>query len=191
MNTVSTPSDRTPTHRTLTDSLTMHRTPDPRPTEAGFTLVELLIVMSVILILMTLAIPAMQKTIKRANETSAIQSLRDLDEMEGQYSSTYPQHGFACSLVELGGKTGSGAPSADAAQLINEDLASGHKSGYTFTVTCGAKTTNNNVDQYNSYEITAVPNSIGHTGDRGFCTDADGQIRYDTKGGTNCTDLLQ
>ena len=58
-----------------------------RNRELGFTLVELLIVMSVILILMVMAIPAMQKTIKRANETSAISSLRDLNQMEGQYLS--------------------------------------------------------------------------------------------------------
>ena len=55
--------------------------------QAGFTLVELLIVMSVILILMTLAIPEMQKVIKRSNETSAIQSLRDLNSQEGTYNS--------------------------------------------------------------------------------------------------------
>ena len=158
--------------------------------EAGFTLVELLIVMSVILILMTLAIPEMQKVIKRSNETSAIQSLRDLNSQEGTYNSTYPTHGFACTLAEMGGKAGSGPPSAEAAQLIPEDLASGVKAGYTFTITCGSKTTVNNVDQYNSYTITAVPNAVGKTGDRGFCTEGN-EIRFDPKGGTNCTDLLQ
>jgi type IV pilus assembly protein PilA len=157
--------------------------------EAGFTLVELLIVMSVILILMTLAIPQMQKVIKRGNETSAIQSLRTLDSMEGQYNSQYPTHGFACTLAELGGKAGSGAPSPEAAQLIPDDLATGSKAGYTFTVTCGNKTTVNNTDQYNSYVITAVPNAVGKTGDRGFCSDGNG-IRYDPKGGTNCTEQL-
>jgi type IV pilus assembly protein PilA len=162
-----------------------------RHTEAGFTLVELLIVMSVILILMTLAIPAMQKTIKRANETSAISSLRMLNQMEGEYNSDFPQHGFACSLTSLGGKADSGTKSPEAAQLINEDLASGNKSGYTFTVTGCAKTTVNNIDQYNSYQIFAVPNSVGHSGDRGFCTDENAQIRFDPKGGTNCTELLQ
>lgn len=158
--------------------------------QAGFTLVELLIVMSVILILMTLAIPEMQKVIKRGNETSAIQSLRDLESQEGQYNSTYPTHGYACTLAEMGGKAGSGPPSPEAAQLIPDDLASGVKAGYTFTITCGSKTTVNNIDQYNSFEITAVPTAVGKTGDRGFCTDGNG-IRYDPKGGTNCTDILQ
>ena len=162
-----------------------------RTRESGFTLVELLIVMSVILILMTLAIPAMQSVIRRGNETSATASLRNLNEMEGQYASTYPQHGFACTLAALGGKQGSAPPSPEAAQLIADDLASGTKSGYTFTIGGCNKTTINNIDQYNSYQITATPNSVGHSGNRGFCTDENGQIRYDPKGGTNCTELLQ
>jgi type IV pilus assembly protein PilA len=159
--------------------------------ESGFTLVELLIVMSVILILMTLAIPAMQSVIRRGNETSAIASLRMLNEMEGQYNSNYPQHGFACALTALGGKVGSGPPTPEAAQLIPDDLASGSKAGYTFSISGCSKTTINNIDQYNSYQINAVPNSVGHSGNRGFCTDENAQIRFDPKGGTNCTELLQ
>jgi type IV pilus assembly protein PilA len=162
----------------------------PTAADAGFTLVELLIVMSVILILMTLAIPQMMKVIKRGNETSAIQSLRTLDSMEGQYNSSFPTHGFSCSLASLGGKAGSGAPSPEAAQLISADLASGNKAGYTFNITNCTKISNNNQDEVTSYEITAVPNTVGKTGDRGFCTDGN-EIHYDPKGGTNCTELLQ
>lgn len=160
--------------------------------EAGFTLIELLIVMSVILILITMAVPLMQNVHKTADETSAIGSLRTLNQMEGQYNSTYPQHGYACALSNLAGKSdGSTPPSAEAAQLIPEDLASGNKAGYTFTISNCQKTTVNNTDQYNTYQITAVPNSVGHSGNRGFCTDESGQIRFDPKGGTNCTELLQ
>ena len=159
--------------------------------ESGFTLIELLIVMSVILILMTLAVPDMQKAIIKANETSAIASVRMLNSQEAEYNSAYPQHGFSCTLAALGGKAGSGPPTPEAAQLINEDLASGTKSGYTFTISGCTKTTVNNMDQYNSYTINAVPNSVGHTGNRGFCADENAQIRFDAKGGTNCTDLLQ
>jgi type IV pilus assembly protein PilA len=159
--------------------------------ESGFTLVELLIVMSVILILMTLAIPAMQSVIRKGNETSAIASLRMLNQMEGQYNSDYPQHGFACTLPALGGKPGTAPPTPEAAQLIPDDLASGTKSGYTFSIICGNKTTSNNVDQYNSYQINAIPNAVGKSGNRGFCTDENAQIRFDPKGSTNCTELLQ
>jgi type IV pilus assembly protein PilA len=166
------------------------RTPAHDPREAGFTLIELLIVMSVILILMTLAVPAMQKVIKKGNETSAIQSVRDLTTQEGEYNSMFPTHGYSCSLAALGGKAGSGPPTAEAAQLIPEDLSSGFKSGYTFAITNCTKITAGNQDQYTSYEVTAVPNTVGKTGDRGFCSDGN-EIRYDPKGGTNCTELLQ
>jgi type IV pilus assembly protein PilA len=111
--------------------------------------------------------------------------------MEGQYNSNYPQHGFSCSLTSLGGKVGSAPPSAESAQLINDDLSSGSKSGYTFTVKNCTKTTVNNTDQFNSYEIDAVPNAVGKSGNRGFCTDENAQIHFDPKGGTNCTELLQ
>ena len=169
---------------------THHKRAEQDAAEAGFTLIELLIVMSIILILATLAIPAMQKTVMHANETSAVQSLRTLNAEELQYNSTYPTHGYSCSLAALGGKTGSGTPTAEAAQLIPDDLSSGVKSGYTFAITNCTKVSVNNQDQYTSYQITAVPNTVGKTGTRGYCTDGN-EIHYDPKGGTNCTDLLQ
>lgn len=162
-----------------------------RSIEAGFTLIELLIVMSVILILITLSLPAMQKVHIKANQTSAITSLRTLNSMEGEYNSSYPTHGFACSLAALGGKAGTGNPTPEAAQLIPEDLASGSKAGYNFTISNCAKNTVNNTDQYTSYQITAVPINVGKTGTLGYCTDESGYIHYDPKGGTNCTELLQ
>ncbi len=159
--------------------------------EAGFTLVELLIVMSVILIIITLAIPSYQKVHIKANETSAMASVRMLNSMETEFNSSYPSHGFACSLATLGGKSGSGAPTAEAAQLIPDDLASGSKAGYNFTISNCQKSTVNNVDQYNSYEITATPVSVGKSGQRTFCSDESGQIHFDPKGGTSCTEILQ
>jgi type IV pilus assembly protein PilA len=162
-----------------------------RQIEAGFTLIELLIVMSVILILMTLAIPAMQAVMRTAHQASAAASVRMINSMEGQYNGNYPAHGFACSLATLGGKVGTEPPSPEAAQLIPDDLASGTKAGYQFAITCGAKSTSNNTDQFNSYTVTAVPLSVGHSGNLGYCSDENAQIRYDPKGGTNCTELLQ
>jgi type IV pilus assembly protein PilA len=161
------------------------------PNEEGFTLIELLIVMSVMLILMTLAVPQLLKLRKQANETSAVQSLRTIGQSELQYNSAYPANGFACSLAALGGDPKSGAPTAQASQLITPDLASGQKAGYTFAITNCTKVTVNNQDMYTGYEITAVPNSIGRTGDRGYCTDENSTIRYDPQGGTNCTQPIQ
>lgn len=163
-----------------------------RRDEAGFTLVELLIVMSVILIIITLAIPSYEHVHIKANETSAIASVRMLNSMETEYNSSYPSHGFACSLATLGGaKQSAGGGTAEAAGLIPEDLSSGSKAGYNFTIANCAKNTVNNVDQFNSYQITATPVNVGKTGNRTFCSDESGQIRFDPKGGANCTEILQ
>src|SRR5215469_14497946 len=159
--------------------------------EKGFTLIELLIVMSLILILMTLAVPQMLKLTKTAHETSAIQSLRTIVQAQLQYNSQYPANGFSCSLPQLGGDPKSGAPSAQAAQLIEPGLASGNKAGYTFALTNCTKVTVNNQDMYTGYEVTAVPNSVGKSGDRGFCADENNKITFDPAGGTNCTQPIQ
>jgi type IV pilus assembly protein PilA len=158
----------------------------------GFTLMELLIVIAIILILMLMAIPTVGVMRKHANETSAINSLRAITQAEIQYESTFPANGFACSLTSLGGDPNSGAPSPQAAQLLQSDLASGYKSGYVFNVTNCTKVTINNTDKITGYTVTAVPQAVGKTGDRGFCTDQfGGAPKYDTTGGTNCTQLLQ
>ncbi len=159
--------------------------------DAGFTLMELLIVISIMLILMLFAIPNMLHLKSEANETSAIQSLQAIHEAEMQYNSMYPANGYACVLSELGGSTTSGPPTATSAQLLPADLATGQKSGYTFNITNCTKTTVNNQDMYTSYEATAVPQAVGKTGVNGYCLDMSGEIRKDPTGGTNCTVPLQ
>lgn len=159
--------------------------------EAGFTLMELLIVISIMLILMLFAIPNMLHLKSQANETSAIQSLQAIREAEMQFNSMYPANGYACALSELGGNTSSGPPTATSAQLLPGDLATGQKSGYTFTITNCTKTTVNNQDMYTSYEVTAVPQAVGKTGVNGYCMDISGEIKKDPTGGTNCTVPLQ
>ncbi|ADW68616.1 prepilin-type N-terminal cleavage/methylation domain-containing protein [Granulicella tundricola] len=159
--------------------------------EEGFTLIELLIVMSVMLILMTLAIPQLLKLRKTAAETSAIASVKAIGQAELSYNSAYPQNGFSCSLASMGGVPGSGAPSAQAAQILDPTLAAGQKQGYTFNITNCTKVTVNNQDMFTGYEITAVPTSIGRSGDRGFCMDENNIMKTDAAGGTNCTTTLQ
>ena len=167
-------------------------TRNTRTKDHGFTLIELLIVMSIMLILMALAIPQMLKLKKTANQTSAIQTMLAIGEAEVSYNAAYPATGFACPLAALGGDPKSGAPTAQASQLLDPILAaSGQKSGYTFTVTCGTKVTVNNQDMYTSYTVTGVPQAIGKTGDNGYCSDENNIIRVDPKGGTNCTEPIQ
>jgi type IV pilus assembly protein PilA len=158
----------------------------------GFTLMELLIVIAIILILMLMAIPTVGVMRRHANETSAINSVQAIVNAEIQYSDQFPANGYACSLTSLGGDPGSGPPSPQSAELIQADLASGYKSGYVFTLTNCTKVTVNNQDRIVGYTITAVPQSVGRTGDRGFCSDENGgSPKYDPAGGTNCTQLLQ
>ena len=167
------------------------RRPDGNQLPNGFTLMELLIVIAIILILMLMAIPTIGSLTKKGNETSAINSVQTVTKAEIQYQSSYPANGFACSLPALGGDPNSGPPTPAAAQILQGDLISGYKSGYIFTITCGSKVTINGTDRSNGYTITAVPQTVGKTGDRGFCSDQFGSIKYDPVGGTNCTQNLQ
>ena len=158
----------------------------------GFTLMELLIVIAIILILMLMAIPTIGVMRRHANEVSASNSVQAIIKAEIQYNDSFPANGYACSLQALGGDTGGAPPTPQSAQLIQADLASGYKSGYIFAVTNCTKVTVSNTDRITGFTVTAVPQAPGKTGDRGFCSDENGgSPKYDATGGTNCTQLLQ
>ena len=159
--------------------------------QQGFTLMELLIVMSIMIILMLIAIPNFISMKAQADETSAIQSLRAIYQAQIQYQTNFPSNGFACSLSALGGAASAGPPSPTAAQVLQGDLATGQKSGYTFNIVNCNKVMVNNQDMYTSYEATAVPQSVGKSGHRGFCIDSAGEIKADLAGGTNCSQAIQ
>lgn len=163
----------------------------PRRAQNGFTLMELLIVIAIILILMLMAIPTIGSLKKKANETSAINSVQVINKAEIQYESSYPANGYACTLSALGGDPSAGPPSATSAQILQPDLASGFKSGYIFTISNCTKVSINGQDRYTGYQVTAVPETVGKTGDRGFCSDQFGTIKQDPAGGTNCSQPLQ
>jgi type IV pilus assembly protein PilA len=157
----------------------------------GFTLMELLIVISIVLILMLMAMPTVGGMRKHANETSAVNSVQTIATAEIMYASSYPARGFTCSLTALGGDPASGSPTPTSAQIIQPDLASGYKSGYIFSISNCVKSTLGGKDYVKSYKATAVPETVGKTGDRGFCIDQNGgSPKYDPAGGTNCTQLL-
>jgi type IV pilus assembly protein PilA len=157
----------------------------------GFTLMELLIVMAIIAILMLIAIPTVGSLKKNANRLSAIQSIRAIQQAEMQYESTYPANGYACTLASLGGDPSAGAPSPTAAQILQPDITSGFKSGYVFSISNCQKVTVNGVDRVTSYVVTGVPQTVGKSGDSGFCSDQFGTIKSDPTGATNCTQLVQ
>jgi type IV pilus assembly protein PilA len=139
--------------------------------QKGFSLIELLIVVAIILIIAAIAIPNLIKSKMAANEASAVGSLRTINSAENTYSSTYGT-GFT-DLTTLG-----------SSGMIDNVLAGGTKSGYTLIATPsnGGGTATNPYLQYNS---TGTPVS-SNTGTRQFCADESGVIRYMTTG-TGCT----
>ena len=147
----------------------------------GFSLIELLIVVAIILIIAAIAIPNLLRSRIAANEASAVGSLRTLNTAEITYNTTYPNVGFACSLSSLAPPNGSStSATSSAAGLIDSTLASGAKSGYTFTVSNCVGTPKNN------YQYTSAPVSPGTTGQRYFCTDSSAVIQFSASTISTC-----
>ena len=137
---------------------------------AGFSLIELLIVVAIILIIAAIAIPNLIKSKMAANEASAVGSIRTINTGEVNYAASCPNVGYSLALVGL--NTGAGC--AGGAGIIDAVLSGGAKSGYTFVETgvAGADLLND------TYTATANPAVPGTTGQRGFFSDQTGVIRY-------------
>jgi type IV pilus assembly protein PilA len=140
--------------------------------QEGFSLIELLIVVAIILIIAAIAIPNLLRSRMAANEASAVGSIRTINTSAVTYSSTYPNAGFPATLANLGGPSPCPAATSSAACLLDAVLAAGTKSGYKFVWTGDG----NPVSV--GYTITAAPVSIGSTGQRMFCSDMSGVIRF-------------
>jgi type IV pilus assembly protein PilA len=151
--------------------------------QKGFSLIELLIVVAIILIIAAIAIPNLMRSRMAANESSAVGSVRTINTAMVTYAASFPDTGYAATLTNLGGTTAACAPPAvatiGAACLIDNLLSVvQQKSGYQFAA-AGAATagTVNNL-----YTVTATPLTIGATGNRGFFSDQSGVIRYTLNG---------
>lgn len=124
----------------------------------GFSLIELLIVIAIILVIVTIAVPQYNKQMMSAHETAAIQAIQTIHAVETQYYSQFGR--YAVSLAELG-PPASGAAGPAAADLISKDLAEGKKSGYIFTVSATPT----------GYAVSAVPEAFNSSGRRTFYSD--------------------
>ncbi len=150
--------------------------------QKGFSLIELLIVVAIILIIAAIAIPNLLRSRIAANEASAVGSIRTLNTAEVTYSSTYPNVGFTCTLGDMAPPAGTATPTSTSAGLIDNVLASGVKSGYTFALGSCAGTPITN------YVSTGVPITVGQTGQRAFCSDQSGVIKFAADGtAASCT----
>ena len=143
-----------------------------RNKQKGFSLIELLIVVAIILIIAAIAIPNLLRSKMAANEASAVGSMRTLNTASVTFSNSYG--GYPPSLGALGPIAAGATASSGLADLIDSVLSSGIKSGYSFTWTPGATDANGN---YLGYSVTAQPTSPGTTGQRYFYTDQSGVIR--------------
>ena len=143
-----------------------------RNAQKGFSLIELLIVVAIILIIAAIAIPNFLHSKIAANQSSAVGSMRSLNTACVSYSTSYGQ--FPTSLTDLGPIGSGGTTSSTSADLIDSVLASGSKSGYTFVYTAGASN--------QSYSVTATPIILGSSGQNMYFTDQSGVIRFDTSG---------
>jgi type IV pilus assembly protein PilA len=142
----------------------------------GFSLIELLIVVTIILIIAAIAIPNLLRARIAANEASAVESLRSVATTNTQYYTTYGI-GYAASLATLGGASPCVASAASAC-MLDVVLTTGAKSGYTFVALPNTPIAGVNT----GYEANATPQNIGTTGQRSFCADQTGVLRYNTTG---------
>ena len=130
----------------------------------GFSLIELLIVIAIILIIVTVALPKLNNATRYAHETAAVKAIQTIHTVQVQFNSQYGR--YATTLAELG-PPATGAATAAAADLIGNDLAQGEKSGYKFTMTGSP----------GGYVINATPITYGSSGSRTFFSDQSMVIR--------------
>jgi len=149
----------------------------------GFSLIEVLIVVAIILIIAAIAIPNYLNARIQANESAAVGALRTLNSAQVSYNSTYPTIGFASSMTALSG-TSCSPPSSSGACLIDSALAAGFRSGYTFTLTGVVGSPGG------SYQFLVSPSQPGYSGNRYFCSFADAVIRYSMTALTSCDSTI-
>jgi type IV pilus assembly protein PilA len=144
--------------------------------QKGFSLIELLIVVAIILIIAAIAIPNLLRARIAANESSAVGSVRTIVTANVTYQSTWGT-GYATNLVVLGGANPCTATAATAC-LIDPVLAAGNKSGYQINDVGGAAV----AGVVPTFVVYADPQTVGQTGQRAFCSDESGVVRFDVTG---------
>ena len=147
--------------------------------QEGFSLIELLIVVAVILTIAAIAIPSLIRAKISANESSAAACIRQISTAQIAYAASYPLVGYATNLASLGPGSGntscaSSGPTSTAGCIIDDILASGNKSGYQFvTVGDAAGGPSPNIEFFSA----SAPLSYDVTGTKNYCMMSDGVLR--------------
>lgn len=152
-------------------------------TAAGFSLIELLIVVAIILIIAAIAIPNLIRARIAANQSAAVENCRSITSAQVLYYTSFSQ-GFAPSLMALGGPVGA-IPTPGNAQLIDEGLSSGAKSGYTFTY---VPLSIDPSGHYQDYGLNADPILANATGVNHYFTDEPSVIHVSATGQATIND---
>ncbi len=157
--------------------------------QSGFSLIELLIVIAIILALAAMAIPNLLRSKMSANEASAVSSLRAIANAQTTYQVTYPTLGYADQLTKLAYPTSGGAIDANHAGILDWVLGCAAqpcvKSGYQFSIGSTIGT------PISGYVAVGTPVIQGQTGRRGFCSDQAARLTVDPSGGSSCTEPFQ
>lgn len=144
----------------------------------GFSLIELLIVVAIILIIAAIAIPNLARARMSANESSAASAIRSITDAEISYYSMFPDIGYAAVIINMG-HTVPCTPAPTHACLLDNNLATaipgstGH-SGYVFSATGISGGSPINAD----YVAGGAPLNAGTTGTRDFCAVTDAVLRF-------------
>jgi prepilin-type N-terminal cleavage/methylation domain-containing protein len=149
-----------------------------RAKEQGFSLIELLIVIAIILIIAAIAIPNLLQARISANEASAANSVRQIGTAQAGYYNGFPTVGYAAQLPDLGGVPPCAPPTSIASCLLDNSLAtaipgSTGKSGYVFQTTG----INSGAAINGSFATGATPLQLSRSGNRNFCATDDGVLR--------------